>query len=559
MPALVTRDAVGRGLQAVNTGRLEEGLRTLSREARNDRLNGDAQHAYGLGLLAAERFQEAIAQFLRADRLKPDRWQVQQNLSAAYHGLRDYDAAYRTATRSLELNPDNFAMLYHLGDLHLIWGEMVEANAYYERALAINPRHADTWMGKLFALDLIPGVTGGQALAERQRYANAIEQPISRYRLPHRQSREPDRQLRVGFISGDFRDHTAGYMFGPLYEHLDRDQFLVFSYSSVAPEDADSITRWLQSASNGWRQIVGCSTQQVVQAIRADEIDILVDTAGFTNGGHLPVFCAKPAPLQVQAWGYLTGSGLDAMDAILVDDVLVPPEHEHHFSERLVRVPYALGFAINGDVPIIERPEGRPLTFGHLGRSDKVSRDAVRLWARVLHAHPESRMLLKDRGFRMARTQTRIEDWFAEEGVGLDRLDIRGPTPRGEHLATYREVDLVLDSVPQGGGTTTIEALHMGTPVVTMLGPRIIGRIAATTLHAVGHDEWIAANEDEYVQKAAFFAHAGGPHLRDEIVSSVVFDSKARTRAFEAALRELWRNWCRRQSTAASHTKADKK
>lgn len=542
-------DAVDRGLACIETGRVDEALRILGREARNNRLDADAQMAYGLALHHAWRFAEAVEQFHRAARLKPGRWQIHQNLSAAYHGLKDYESAYTQAERVLELDPENAHNLYHLGDLHLIWGEMPEAVAFYERALAITPTNVDAWIGKLFALDLIGGIPPEHALAERRRFAQTFEGPARRSWRPHLQARDPDRPLRIGYISGDFRDHTAAYMFGPLYEHHDRERFEVFSYSST--KDEDSVGQWFRRASNGWRQFSDAPPFAVADAIRRDRIDVLVDTAGYTNGGHLPVFAHKPAPLQVQAFGYLTGSGLDAMDAILVDDVLVPPAHEAHFVERPLRVPYALGFGgIKGEAAILPRPADRPLTFGHLGRSDKASRAAVSLWARVLRSYPESRMLLKDRGLDLARTRARIAGWFAEDGIDQDRLELRGATSRGEHLLAYNDADVILDSVPQGGGTTTMEALWMGTPVVTIAGPRIIGRIAATTLHAVGRDAWIADDEDGYVRMAGRVAEAGGPHLRDEIVGSVVFDGKARTRAFEDAIRGLWQEYCQKQAAA---------
>ena len=543
-------DTVDRGLDLLERGAFDDALRILGREARNNRLEANAQHAYGLALHRTWQFPQAVEQFLRADRLKPNRWEVQQNLSAAYHGLEDYEASYACAQRVLELRPGYSHALYHLGDLHQIWGEMREAVDCYDRALVTDPQNPDIWLGKLFALDLIDGVSPEDALAARRACAAVFEDAARPFRRPHANRPDPERRLKIGYISGDFRDHTAAYMFGPLYEHHDRDRFMVYSYSSV--KQPDSVTDFFRGKSNAWRIINDCDPRVIAECIREDGIDILIDTGGYTNGGHLPTFAYKPAPLAVQAFGYLTGSGFETMDAILVDDVLVPPEHEGHFVERCVRVPYALGFGgINGHVPIAPRLDGAPLTFGHLGRSDKASRGAVALWSKVLRAYPESRMILKDRGLRFERTRARLLRWFAEEGVSPERIDLRGMTTRGEHLATYNEVDVVLDSVPQGGGTTTIEGLYMGTPVVTLAGPRIVGRIAATTLHEIGRDEWIAADEDEYVRLAGTAASGGGPALRGEIAASAVFDGRARTRAFEDAMRDLWRAWVSQQRMAA--------
>lgn len=541
------QDAVDRGLSHLNAGRLAEALQVLGRESRNNRLDVDAQLNYGVALYRARHYEPALEQFERASRLAPRRWQIYQNIGAVYHGLRRYEEAYTSTLESVRINPDNASGLYHLGDMSLIWGEIPEAVDWYRRALDVDPDHFDAWIGLLFGLDLLPETTGEQALAERRAFAHQFERALGRFKRPHINDRDPDRKLRIGYISGDFRDHTAAYMFGPIYDHHDRDQFEVYSYADLYFED--TVGEWFKSASNGWRSIHDVPPQQVDRMIRADQIDILIDTAGYTSGGKLLQFCAKPAPIQIQAWGYLTGSGLDAMDAILVDDVLMPPEHEHHFTEKPLRVPYALGFAFKDEyaVPILPRPEGRPLTFGHRGRSDKISDAAVDLWADVLKAHPGSRMVMKDRGLEQPRTQARIVQSFTDRGVSEDRLTLLGRTDRVPHLAAYNDVDVILDSVPQGGGTTTMEALFMGTPVLTMLGPRITSRIAGTTLSALGRSDWIATDRDDFIRRAGSLADQGGPHIRDAFTASIVCDGAARTRAFENAVRNLWRQWCQRQ------------
>lgn len=540
-------DGIDRGLGLLHQGQTDAAVKLLGRVARNNLLDADAQQAYGQALHLAWRFEEAIEHFNRALRLGARHWGVYQNLGAAYHGLKRLDEAHAATLESIRLNPDNAQALYHLADVHLIWGEMDEAARYYRQALDVDPYMFDAWIGYLFCLDLIPSTTGEIALAERKRLAETFEQPLMKVRRPHPNTLDPDRKLRLGFLSGDFRDHTAAYMFGPIYEFIDRDQFQTVSYADIVMED--SVGQWFKSASNGWRNVYGCSAQQIDAAIRADEIDILIDTAGYTNGGHLINFAAKPAPLQVTAWGYLTGSGLEnSMDAILVDDVLVPPEHQHHFAERMLRVPYALGFTgVQYDTPILPRPVDRPLTFGHLGRSDKISDTAVDLWADVLRAHPGSRMLLKDRGLSQERTATRITAMFDAAGIDPSRIELRGATDRASHMSAYNDVDVILDSIPQGGGTTTMEALWMGTPVLTMLGPRITSRIAGTTLHAIGRADWIAPDRDAYVRRAGTLADVGGEHLREEIRTSIVCDGPARARQFGDALRVLWREHCERQ------------
>ncbi len=194
---------------------------------------------------------------------------------------------------------------------------------------------------------------------------------------------------------------------------------------------------------------------------------------------------------------------------------------------------------------------GQPLTFGYLGRIQKLDDPTVALWADLLHVHPESRLILKDAAYAQERSAVRTRERFETWGVDPKRIDLRGPSDRGVHLATYRDVDVALDPLPQGGGATTLEALMMGVPTVTLRGERLVRRVSASTVTMAGHPEWVAENAEEYVQIAGRIGAERGPALRKQFLASHICDGAARTRAFERAVRGLWKSWVDRQGKAA--------
>jgi predicted O-linked N-acetylglucosamine transferase (SPINDLY family) len=570
--------ALARGLEYLNANRYAEAEKIVSRVARNNPDLTNAHHLLGAVYLQSGRAAESVPHFERAVRQQPDKWQSHEgvgvalfdqqrqaeaiphfltalglaptmpgiwcNLSACLVDTEQWMAGLGACERVLELDPPvsvasnayNNAARVLMG-----YGEMAAAEQMLRKALAFTKTDVNIHGGLLYCLDLTPGVTGEQALEERKRCATIYGTPPAP--KPFLNDRAPDRVLRIGYVSGDFYRHSAAYIFAPVLEHHS-DRVEVHCYADVWKPDDE--TERLRAFGHTWNDVRGWSNEQLAEKIRADQIDVLIDLSGYTARNRLGAFVLRPAPIQMTAWGYVTGTGLDGiMDAILADDVLIPTEHEHHFVERIVRVPYALGFSLPPEpVPIRPRPADRPLTFGYLGRAEKITEPTLDLWARILETYPASRLLLKDGGFQHDRVWERLTVAFTRRGIAPGRVTMRGPSAREVHLDTYNEIDVALDPLPQGGGITTIEALWMGTPVVTLLGDRIIGRISATTLHAIGLDGCIVGSEDDYIRRAGMPVQLRGSQLRDRLEHSIVCDGALRARHVEAAYRALWREWC---------------
>ena len=532
-------------------GRVSESdtlLARLFREARNNRLDADAQHNYGFGLLTNGRSDEALEWLERAARLDPKRPAFQTNLAAVLHQLGQWNRGLYHATQAYELNPTNVMSAINVAGFRYWFGEIEEAVRWYDRAIEINPTHWQSWWMRLFMLDFLP-ISAERALAERKAFAAACETPLKRYWPKHRNTPDPEKRIRIGLTGGDFRQHSSSYMWGPLFEHLDRERFQVFSYAHITRRD--NYTAWFQQMTNGWRDITQCTDDRVLaEQIQRDEIDVLVDLGTFSEHAHLLAHLYKPAPVSLTAWGHLTGTGLDCMDGLLVDRVMLPEDRLWETTERPVYVPYAMGWYRPMDLLDLKpRPE-RPLTFGYLGRIQKLDDPTVALWADLLHAYPDSRLILKDTAYMQERSATRTLERFEAWGIDPKRVELRGGSGRLEHLASYYDVDLALDPLPQGGGAPTLEAFQMGIPSVTLRGERLVRRVSASTVTMAGHPEWVAENVHEYVRIAGQIASQGGQQLRDEFLDSHICDGAARTRAFEDAVRDLWRGWCEKQAAS---------
>ena len=532
-------------------GRVSESdtlLARLAREARNNRLDAEAQHVYGFALLTSGRPPESVEYLERAARLRPKHPAYHTNYAAALHQVGRWNEGLWHATQAYELDPWNVMSAINVAGFYYWFGEVETAVAWYDKAIAIDPTHWQAWWMRLFMLDFLP-ISAEFALSERQAFANACERPLRRFWRPHTNTPDPDKRIRIGLTGGDFRQHSSSYMWGPIFEHLDRDRFQIFSYAHLTHVDA--LTDWFRQGSEAWRDITQCHDDRVLaEQIRRDEIDVLVDLGTFSEHAHLMAHLYKPAPVSLTAWGHLTGTGLQCMDGLLVDRVMLPEGRQWETTEQPAYVPYAMGWYVPRAGEVIElgdRPE-RPLTFGYLGRIQKLDDPTVALWADLLHAYPESRLLLKDAAYVQERAATRTLERFEAWGIEPKRVELRGGSDRGVHLETYRDVDVALDPLPQGGGATTLEALMMGVPTVTLRGERLVRRVSASTVTVAGHPEWVAENATEYVEIAGRLLSERGPQLRDQFLASHICDGAARTKAFEEAVRGLWRGWTERQS-----------
>src|ERR1700722_1746750 len=426
-----------------------------------------------------------------------------------------------------------------------------ESAAMYQQAIDFQPDHVGAATSLCFVKSLLD-VTPDVLLESRQRWH--AKHGFKGEKQPHTNSRDPERPLRVGYVSGDFKHHSASSVFGPVVTgHSSEFEAYFYSTMYVDPAKDAKAENFRKYANKRWRDIDKLSDERADELIRADKIDILVDLSGHTNGHRLALFTRKPAPVQVTAWGYVTGTGCPEIDYFFADPVVVPPEERKWFAEKVIDLPCVMTledmseYHLKGDTMAPKRRNGY-VTFGAFWRHEKMGGECLRAYAEILKRVPTSKMLFKDEAFAKPDCQRRVLSFM--EGIAPDRVMFGLVSTSPEHLLAIQQVDLCLDCWPHGAGVVAMEALYMGVPVLTRYGRNICGRLASTALTAMGRKEWVTrCSWGDFVDTA--IAMACNPSslalprktLRRELLDSPV--CRDYVRAVEARYRECWRTWCR--------------
>lgn len=509
----------------------------------------------GNALKALGQIDAAIATYEMAIAAKHDDALLYDNLAAALLEAQRPVAAETNLRKALALSPSNAKLHHRLARILIHGGRLAEAESACRRAIALDPDWRMPYSTLIFVLDHF---TNDKAVLQAARKQWAARFASKDFRTQHHTNdRTPHRRLRIGYVSADFSFHSAAIVFGAMLTKFDAGQFDVFAYSNSAA--VDELTRTFQSRVTGWRQIEELSDESVCKLIRDDEIDVLVDLSGHSMGNRLTVFAKKPAPVQVTAWGYVTGTGLDAIDAMFADPEVIPEDERSFYAEEVVYLPNVVSALFPIDHPAVNAlpalSEGS-ITFGSFNRLIKLSAETYKTWARILHAVPGSRFIIKTGEFDTEYHRERVSKFLSAAGVDLARVTLLGRTSWYEHQAAYNRVDISLDPFPHSGGVTALEGLMMGVPMVTLHGPTLVGRLSSSVLTKVGLRDWIAKSVDDYVQIAAEKAKnleeltALRQGLRERLGRSIIGDTSAYVAAVERAYRRLWIRWCAHQGSS---------
>ena len=513
-----------------------------------------AHYNLGNALRMLERNDEAIAAYREALARQPDHHDILLNLGVTLRNDGRYQEAIACYRRLLERNPRAVEANYNLGTTFLSMGLIDDAIAVLRAALRVDPQSAVLRSNLLFVLNNTSGIARHEQFQEHRRWGELFRARM-REAPPHVNTREPERRLRVGYVSPDFRhQHSVTYFIAPLLAAHDRSQVELFAEAELAR--ADTTSEGLRTHCDHWRVTQGKTDEQMAQMIRADRIDILVDLAGHTANSRLAALAYKPAPVQVAYLGYPNTSGLAAIDYRLTDAWADPPgTAEEYHSERLVRLPH--GFLCYAPPPDAPPPSAPPaervghLTLGSFNSIAKVTPEVIALWASILRALPTARMILKSHAFSDPAVQERYRSLFADHGVDSARVTLHGHrAARADHLALYHDVDIALDPFPYNGTTTSCEALWMGVPVVTLIGERHSGRVGLSLLQQVGLPEFAAPSPERYRDIVLALAHDREQRallratLRERIRASSLCDARRFAADIEDAYRTMWRAWC---------------
>jgi predicted O-linked N-acetylglucosamine transferase (SPINDLY family) len=516
----------------------------------------EAHSNLGLALQAAGQVNEAVAAFRRALELRPQFAEAANNLGAALRERGELDAAAACLREALAWRPDYAEAHNNLGTVLKDRGELDAAIAAYRRAIELQPDFASAHSNLLFTLQFRPGSDAAVILQAHQRWNAAHVLPLVRSAGPHSNEPNPDRRLRIGYVSPDFRNHCQAFFTLPLLASHDRERFEIVCYSDVIRPD--DLTERLRAHADQWRSIVGLSHEQAAHRIREDQIDILVDLTMHMARGRPLLFARKPAPVQVAWLAYPGTSGNAGIDYRLTDPHLDPPgTSDASYTEASIRLPETFWCydPLTSQPAVNEPPAERSgcVTFGSLNSFCKLNAGVLRLWAEVLRAVEGSRLLLLAPEGTCRQMPLGV---LTEAGVAPERVRFASPRPRPAYLALYHQIDIALDPLPYNGHTTSLDAFWMGVPVVTLVGGTVVGRAGLSQLTNLGLTELIAHSPDEYVAIAVGLAGDARRRselrasLRERLQKSPLMDARRFARNIEAAYRLVWQRWCARTAFA---------
>jgi predicted O-linked N-acetylglucosamine transferase (SPINDLY family) len=519
-----------------------------------------AEFHYNLGnaLGCNGQLDESIAAFRRAIALDPNLAQGHNNLGTALSAKGELDESVVSFRRAIGVNPSFAEAHNNLAMALKDKGQIDDAIAACRQAIALKPDFPEAHSNLIFSILLHPGFDAAAIAQEEGRWNRQYAEPLRKFIIPHPNDRNPDRPLRIGYVSPDFRDHVVGRCLLPLLCNHDRRQFTITCYAHVPRPDP--ITMAIAQNADGWRDIGGVSDEEVARQVREDQIDILVDLALHTARNRLLVFARKPAPVQVTYLGYCGSTGMTAMDYRLSDPYLDPFDSAQGrpadadlscYSEKTTRLPRSYWcYQPAGAAP---DPSSLPahqngfVTFGCLNNFAKVSSAALDLWLKILAAVPSARLILQA---PVGDHRDHIAEQFIRNGMDVNRVRFEGLQPWAKYAETYSQIDIALDPFPYGGGITTCDALWMGVPVVSLSGRTAVGRGGRSILCNLGLPELVASTADQYVHIATDLARDPDrmkglrQSMRQRMLASPLMDAAGFARDVEAAYRQMWRTWC---------------
>lgn len=528
-------------------GQLEEAAASYRQALKSKPDFVDAHYNLGNVLRELGQLEVAAACNRRALEIKPDYAEAHNNLGIVLRELGQFEDALACYRRALEIRPDYAEAHNNLGILLQDSGLLEDGVACYRRLLKIKPDYAQLHSNLLFSLIHSETLDAQSLFAEHCSFGEQFEAPLRTNWPQHDNSRIPERCLQVGFVSGDLRAHAVTRVIMPTLANLsNHPQLSLHAYYNHPIEDA--YTQRLREYFKHWHPISGLPDAAVAERIRADGIDILIDLSGHTALNRLLTFARKPAPIQVSWVGYPGTTGLQAMDYYLAEKFFLPlDQFASQFTEKIVHLPATSTF-MPVDAPLVNALPALSngyITWGSFNRQNKISRSVIALWAQLLRALPDSKMLLG--GMSEVKKYGTLIEWFAQEGIVQDRLCFHGRSGMDQ---LHHQVDICLDTFPYNGSTTTLHALWMGVPTLTLAGNTPVGRLGATALGNVGLEAFIALNAEDFVQKGVSWSgklealseiRMG---LRERFVNSPVGQPALVAESLQRAFRVMWQRWC---------------
>jgi len=508
----------------------------------------------GMALYSQKKLEQSRISFIKALSLKPDYHEANIHLSRVYESLHQMSHAINCCQQVVKQSDDSFqlAMAYNqMGNVYLKKGQLDNCIEAYRKALNNKTDIHQIWSNYLLTLNYDSQISTSMIAHEHKRWGQHVSQTV----LPrtfHSNMPDPHRPIRVAYLSPDLRNHPVAFFVEPLLKF--HQNIYVYCYADI--QKPDNVTQRLSNYQNTWRNISGYSDPAVIDQIRSDGIDILVDLAGHTSKNRLRIFAEKPAPIQISYLGYANTTGLESMDYLITDSYLDAVECIPFYTEELIRIdPCFCCYQppeISIEVSQLPALTNNYLTFGAFHNLIKVSDNILSLWADVLKSIPESRLIIQSITLSDPQNIDRYKQWFESKGVLSDRIEYLGTQSFEKYLQKHHEIDILLDTQPWSGHTISCHGLWMGVPIITMKGQRHAGRMVASVLKTLGLNDWITNSHSSYIEKAIYWSHSIHQlarlrsKIRSKMIHSSLCDGNAFTKKMELIYQDFWERWCYR-------------
>jgi len=500
------------------------------------------------------RLREAEEMLLHAMNTDPRLVGAVQNLGVLLTKQARFDEAETMFQRALSMDPDSAEASVGLGSLYLKLGRASEAEPLFRRALAMRAASVQAGGNLLFSLNLRDDLDSPAVFREHLLFGQALERELgqSQAAVSYVNTRAADRAIRLGYVSGDLVQHAVGLFLRPVLESHDKNQFDVYCYSNN--DTNDDLTADLRSKVSTWRDVASLDDRSLIERVRSDEIDILVDLSGHTARSRIAVFAAKPAPIAVTWLGYLNTTGLRSIDYRICDRYTDPVGVTEQFhTEQLIRMPHSQWCYVPVyQVPVSNQPhlnEPDKIVFGSFNQFAKISDSCLSLWSAVLARVPTAHLRFLDVPVGTARENFIVR--LKRAGIDPSRVTLFGRLAILDYFSAISDVDIALDSYPYNGATTTLDTLWMGVPLVALVGERAISRGSYSILSTLDMPDLIARTDVEFVARNVALTEnparrdALRHSLRHRMQTSPLMDARSFTAALEGHYREMWRVWCR--------------
>ena len=502
----------------------------------------------GISLMALERKDEAISHLKAAIQINPGDYNAHANLGIIYCSRNNYKDGYIHLYKSLQINSNYVLGLYNLACFLMRQGKYKKAQEYFQRALAIQPNNI-TYQNFLFCLCFDDSAFPHKYLElAKETESYYIKKRSFIYKEWPNASLSNTKQIKIGFVSGDLRNHPVGFFLENIIYAFNKDTMKLFAYSNSNQET--DLTYRIKPFFSQWLMVSRFTDKELAEKIHSDGIDILIDLSGYTAHNRLDMFAYKPAPIQISWLGYFASTGLNFIDYFIADPISVPIDKQSYFSEKVYYLPNTrLCFTPPNDD--IATPNSLPLirnkyiTFGCFQNLSKINDTILPLWREILKA-TQGKLLIKSPQLDDPLIKLEFLEYLESFNILDEQIILQGHSSREDYFNSYHSVDFMLDTFPYPGGTTTCEALWMGVPTLTLTGNTLLERQGHSMLHNAGLGDWVCKTPEDYVQKAINFSKQTDylanlrKNLRQQSIQSPLMDAKRFAHDLEYALFDIW-------------------